>query len=305
MKLCIFRVQIPIHQPSLHLESIHPLIIYVNQGYLQVTPKSSQKLLWLKNLAIWGTLNRLTVRPNDIHRFHHQVSWCDSYCWAPWTIGWCRWSPGTRCLAMPRSSTMSSCFLPQNLTSYWRSHKMKQVFFQLLTRMFQLFATGHFWQVILNMLELFRDILGIHHSNCSFGWALLLTWCSNQALDDHDLMCRHAASLLAEIVSGWASSQPLYAAGPKIPKGYSSCPCLTNKYSSASSLTAPPQIMAHQPNHPSPASRTPWTLLLSKPNGDEQDAPRQGMSNGSHEAGDELSTKKNTTSKSPTFQPKR
>lgn len=95
---------------------------------------------------------------------------------------------------------------------------MKQVFFQLLTRMFQLFATGHFWQVILNMLELFRDILGIHHSNCSFGWALLLTWCSNQALDDHDLMCRHAASLLAEIVSGWASSQPLYAEVPKFQK---------------------------------------------------------------------------------------
>lgn len=99
----------------------------------------------------------------------------------------------------------------------------------------------------------------------------------------------------------WLGQQPAaVCGGPKIPKGYRNCPCLTNKYSSASSLTAPPpQIMAHQPNHPSPASRTPWTLLLSKPNGDEQDAPRQGMSNGSHEAGDELSTKKKTQLASP------
>ena len=41
----------------------------------------------------------------------------------------------------------------------------------------------------------------------------------------------------------------------------------------------------------------PLTLLLSKPNGDEQDAPRQGMTDGCHEAGDELSTKIHRTTK--------
>ena len=44
---------------------------------------------------------------------------------------------------------------------------------------------------------------------------------------------------------------------PKIPKGYSNCPCLTNKYSSASSLTAPPKSWHTNPTIPAQLAGLP------------------------------------------------
>ncbi len=69
----------------------------------------------------------------------NQASWCDSYCWAPWSIGWCRWSSATRYLAMPRSSISPLVFSTESNFLLEIPHKETSVF-QLLASMFQLFA---------------------------------------------------------------------------------------------------------------------------------------------------------------------